>query len=123
MQVLDSSGKPIKHLFAAGEVVGGLHGDNRYGGNAVCGNIVFGRIAAQSALKTMYGTLLPHRQHWYSRSCAAGLLYYSQHTCPKALNTLPSPKNATFLFNTYRHSLSLCQSKVVCSILHFFGKL
>ena len=53
MQVLDSSGNPIKRLFAAGEVVGGWHGDDRYGGNAVCGNIVFGRIAAQSALKVM----------------------------------------------------------------------
>lgn len=53
MQVLDASGNPIKRLFAAGEVVGGWHGDDRYGGNAVCGNIVFGRIAAQSALKVM----------------------------------------------------------------------
>ena len=51
MRVLDEAGKPIEGLFAAGEVVGGWHGDDRYGGNAVCGNIVFGRIAAKSALE------------------------------------------------------------------------
>ena len=53
MHVLDENGKAIPGLLAAGEVVGGWHGDDRYGGNAVCGNIVFGRIAAQGALKLM----------------------------------------------------------------------
>lgn len=49
--VLDVNGKPIPGLLAAGEVVGEWHGDDRYGGNAVAGNIVFGRIAAEEALK------------------------------------------------------------------------
>ncbi len=53
MRVLDQNGKPIENFFAAGEVVGGWHGDDRYGGNAVCGNIVFGRIAAESALNSL----------------------------------------------------------------------
>ena len=47
--VLDTNGKKIPGLLAAGEVVGEWHGDDRYGGNAVAGNIVFGRIAAQEA--------------------------------------------------------------------------
>ena len=47
--VLDNNGKKIPGLLAAGEVVGEWHGDDRYGGNAVAGNIVFGRIAAQEA--------------------------------------------------------------------------
>jgi fumarate reductase flavoprotein subunit len=47
--VLDVNGKPIPGLLAAGEVVGEWHGKDRYGGNAVAGNIVFGRIAAQEA--------------------------------------------------------------------------
>jgi fumarate reductase flavoprotein subunit len=48
-QVLDDKGNPIPNLFAAGEVVGNWHGEDRYGGNAVTGNIVFGRLAAQEA--------------------------------------------------------------------------
>ena len=47
--MLDTNGKKIPGLLAAGEVVGEWHGDDRYGGNAVAGNIVFGRIAAQTA--------------------------------------------------------------------------
>lgn len=50
-RVLNAEGKPIEGLFAAGEVVGGWHGEDRYGGNAVTGNIVFGRMAAQEAAK------------------------------------------------------------------------
>lgn len=36
-------------LFAAGEVVGGLHGANRLGGNALSETVVFGNIAGQRA--------------------------------------------------------------------------
>ncbi len=50
-RVLNDKGEPIAGLFAAGEVVGGWHGEDRYGGNAVTGNIVFGRMAAQEAAK------------------------------------------------------------------------
>ncbi|GED80636.1 hypothetical protein FC62_GL001545 [Amylolactobacillus amylotrophicus DSM 20534] len=49
-QVLDKSGTAIKGLFAAGEVTGGLHGNNRIGGNAVADIVIFGRQAGtQSA--------------------------------------------------------------------------
>lgn len=44
-QVLDIWGKPIPHLYAAGEITGGLHGANRLGGNAGPDATVFGRIA------------------------------------------------------------------------------
>lgn len=36
-------------LFTAGEVVGGLHGANRYGGNALSEAVVFGQIAGEQA--------------------------------------------------------------------------
>ncbi|MBP3439360.1 MAG: flavocytochrome c [Sutterella sp.] len=52
-RVLDEKGAPIPGLFAAGEVVGDWHGEDRYGGNAVTGNIVFGRMAAQQAKSLM----------------------------------------------------------------------
>lgn len=44
-EVLDKDGKPISGLFAAGEVTGGLHGQNRIGGNSVAEIIIFGRQA------------------------------------------------------------------------------
>ena len=49
-EVLNTDGKPIPALFAAGEVTGGVHGANRLGGNAVADICVFGKIAADSAL-------------------------------------------------------------------------
>ena len=49
-QVINTDGKPIPGLFAAGEVTGGVHGGNRLGGNAVADIVIFGRIAAQSAI-------------------------------------------------------------------------
>ena len=49
-EVLDTNGNAIPGLFAAGEVTGGVHGGNRLGGNAVADIVIFGRIAAQSAI-------------------------------------------------------------------------
>lgn len=46
-QVLDGNGDIIKGLFAAGEVAGGLHGNNRVGGNSIAETIIFGRQAGQ----------------------------------------------------------------------------
>ena len=49
-QVLKEDGSAIQGLYAAGEVTGGVHGENRIGGNAVADIIIFGRQAgAQSA--------------------------------------------------------------------------
>ena len=44
-EVLTKEGKPIPGLFAAGEVTGGLHGNNRIGGNSVVDIVIFGRQA------------------------------------------------------------------------------
>ena len=49
-RVIDKDGNPIPGLFAAGEVVGGVHGGNRLGGNAVADVVVFGKIASESAV-------------------------------------------------------------------------
>ncbi len=48
-QVIDTDGSVIPGLFAAGEVTGGVHGNNRLGGNAVADFVIFGRIAGASA--------------------------------------------------------------------------
>ena len=46
--VLDTRGRAIPGLYAAGEVTGGIHGGNRLGGNALTEILVSGRIAADS---------------------------------------------------------------------------
>lgn len=48
--VLDEDGKLVPGVFAAGEVTGGLHGTNRLAGNSLLECVVFGRIAARSAV-------------------------------------------------------------------------
>ena len=45
-RVLDANGQVINGLYAAGEVTGGLHGNNRIGGNSIAETVVFGRQAA-----------------------------------------------------------------------------
>lgn len=44
-QVLNKDKKPIPGLYAAGEITGGVHGDNRLSGNSLLECVVFGRIA------------------------------------------------------------------------------
>jgi succinate dehydrogenase/fumarate reductase flavoprotein subunit len=48
-RVLDRWNRVIPGLFAAGEVMGGVHGTNRLGGNATAECIVFGRLAGKEA--------------------------------------------------------------------------
>lgn len=48
-QVLDTDGNPIEGLYAAGEVTGGIHGNNRLGSAAIADITVFGRIAGENA--------------------------------------------------------------------------
>ncbi len=47
-QVLDFSGNTVDGLYAAGEVVGGVHGASRLGSCAITECIVFGRISGQN---------------------------------------------------------------------------
>lgn len=48
-QVMNKTGQAIPGLYAAGEVTGGVHGDNRLGGNSIADITIFGKIAADSA--------------------------------------------------------------------------
>merc|ERR1712072_755351 len=53
--VLDKKGKPINGLYAAGEVAGGVHGNNRLGGNSLLDCVVFGRVSGKHACDWMLG--------------------------------------------------------------------
>ncbi|RYP45814.1 hypothetical protein DL768_007900 [Monosporascus sp. mg162] len=50
-QVLGQGFLPIKGLWAAGEITGGIHGDNRLGGSSLLECVVFGRVAGAEAAK------------------------------------------------------------------------
>ena len=53
-QVLNGENQIIPNLYAAGEVTGGVHGDNRLGGNSIADITIFGKIAADSALEQIF---------------------------------------------------------------------
>lgn len=44
---------PVTGLWAAGEVTGGIHGDNRLGGSSLLECVVFGRIAGKQATSSI----------------------------------------------------------------------
>merc|ERR1712066_427783 len=50
-----STGKAIPGLYAAGEVAGGIHGNNRLGGNSLLDCVVFGRVSGKAAAKYILG--------------------------------------------------------------------
>lgn len=54
-EVLNKDGQAIPGLFAAGEVTGGLHGQNRIGGNSVADIIIFGYQAGIKAADFVKG--------------------------------------------------------------------
>merc|ERR1719329_1505773 len=53
--VLGANGQAVPGLYAAGEVAGGIQGNNRLGGNSLLDCVVFGRVAGKDACKYMFG--------------------------------------------------------------------
>merc|ERR1712137_80834 len=56
-EVVDNTGNPIPGLFCAGEVLGGIHGENRLGGSSLLDCVVFGRRAGASATRYLLNRL------------------------------------------------------------------
>jgi succinate dehydrogenase/fumarate reductase flavoprotein subunit len=52
-EVLNKDG-PIPGLFGAGEVNGGIHGQNRLGGSSLLDCVAYGRVAGRSASKLVF---------------------------------------------------------------------
>merc|ERR1711877_27723 len=48
-------GKALPGLYVAGEAAGGVHGNNRLGGNPLLDCVVFGRVAGRAASKYIFG--------------------------------------------------------------------
>lgn len=56
-RVTRADGSHIPGLYAAGEVIGGIHGANRLGGSSLLDCVVFGRLAGASASKYLLQNL------------------------------------------------------------------
>merc|ERR1719471_1050691 len=54
-ECLDTEGNVIPGLYVAGEAAGGIHGNNRLGGNSLLDCVVFGRVAGKAACKYTFG--------------------------------------------------------------------
>lgn len=50
-EVVGANGTPIPGLYCAGEVMGGVHGNNRLGGNSLLDCVVYGRVAGKACAK------------------------------------------------------------------------
>merc|ERR1719252_498193 len=61
--VVNSQGQAIAGLYATGEVAGGVHGNNRLGGNSLLDCVVFGRVAGLAAAKYILGEVKPTSLH------------------------------------------------------------
>merc|ERR1711988_1414413 len=48
-------GKALPGLYVAGEAAGGVHGNNRLGGNSLLDCVVFGRVAGRAAANYIFG--------------------------------------------------------------------
>merc|ERR1712184_173801 len=53
--VAKKGGKALPGLFVAGEAAGGVHGNNRLGGNSLLDCVVFGRVAGRTCSKYIAG--------------------------------------------------------------------
>merc|ERR1711879_952819 len=52
--VCGADGNAIPGLYAAGEIAGDVHGNNRLGGNSLLDCVVFGRVAGKAACKYIH---------------------------------------------------------------------
>ena len=57
-RVMDEQMRPIPGLYAAGEIMGGVHGENRLGGSSLLDCVVFGLVSANSIIAHASPSLL-----------------------------------------------------------------
>merc|ERR1712146_308673 len=54
-ECINGKGEVIPGMYAAGVIAGGVHGNNRLGGNSLLDCVVFGRVAGKAASKYIMG--------------------------------------------------------------------
>jgi len=55
-EVVGANNRPIPGLYCAGECMGGVHGNNRLGGNSLLDCVVFGRVAGKACAEYLLGS-------------------------------------------------------------------
>ena len=88
LKITDDGQTDVENLYAAGEVVGGIHGRNRLMGNSLLDIIVFGRNAGRNASQkakdvTAGGLTLSHVDAFAKARLEAGI--NSETVSPKLL--------------------------------------
>jgi succinate dehydrogenase / fumarate reductase flavoprotein subunit len=79
LQIDEHCATPVKGLYAAGEVAGGIHGTNRLMGNSLLDVVVFGRRAGAAAAAAAAGSKgggklsLEHLKAFHAELKAAGI--------------------------------------------------
>merc|ERR1719380_141418 len=81
--VVNMQGAPIAGLYAAGEIAGGVHGNNRLGGNSLLDCVVFGRVSGKHCAEYMLGEIKP-----------ASLAHLSGKLAPGGARAAPAPAPA-----------------------------
>merc|ERR1712061_820379 len=63
--------KVIGGLYAAGEAAGGIHGNNRLGGNSLLDCVVFGRVSGRSAARYLSAVNIKYIESMKAGTAAA----------------------------------------------------
>merc|ERR1712187_1050712 len=73
-EILRTDDSVIGGLYAAGEAMGGVHGNNRLGGNALLDCVVFGRVSGRSAARYLTAANIKYIEDMKVGSVAASKL-------------------------------------------------
>merc|ERR1719198_2457345 len=73
-QILKADDTLIEGLYAAGEAMGGVHGNNRLGGNSLLDCVVFGRVSGRSAARYLTAANIKYIESMKAGTAAASKL-------------------------------------------------
>jgi len=83
-EVITTDNKVIAGLFAAGEVTGGVHGNNRLGGSSLIDCVVFGRVSGDAAARYLLGQSIKSIQAQKRLGAVAGQFTAKLNVDPSA---------------------------------------
>merc|ERR1719396_38590 len=73
-EILRTDDSVIGGLYAAGEAMGGVHGNNRLGGNSLLDCVVFGRVSGRSAARYLTAANIKYIEDMKAGSVATSKL-------------------------------------------------
>merc|ERR1712039_295245 len=73
-QALKADNKVLEGLYGTGEAAGGIHGNNRLGGNSLLDCVVYGRVSGRSAARYLTAANIKYIESVKASSAAASKL-------------------------------------------------